>query len=496
MAVVVAIDAGTTGVRALAVDEHGSPAGWAYREITQHSPRPGWVEHDPTEIWLAVEETLRQLWASLDGRPVAAIGITNQRETAVVWDRRTGRPLHRAIVWQDRRTAPRCHALRQGGHEPLVRDTTGLVLDPYFSATKLGWLLDEGGVESSPTMAFGTVDSWVLWNLTGGRVHATDASNASRTLLYDIGRRTWSEELCQLFGVPVPCLPEVLASNERFGVVAGGPAEGVPVSGIAGDQQAALFGQACFAPGMTKNTYGTGSFVLMNLGPDCPPPAEGLLTTLAWALADGTVAYALEGSIFSTGAAVQWLRDGLGIVSSAGEVEQLAATVADTDGVYLVPAFTGLGSPWWDPHARGTVVGLSRGTGRAHLARAALEAMAYQTRDVVEAMASAAGRAVTRLRVDGGAAANDLLLQLQADQLQLAVSRPRVAETTALGAAYLAGLAEGVWASLEDVAGLWALDAEVGPRISQAGADLRYGGWRRAVDRARGWAVGDPSIHQ
>ncbi len=492
MAVVVAIDAGTTGVRALAVDENGATAGRSYREITQHFPRPGWVEHDPDEIWRAVEASLAEVCSSVGAGALAAIGIANQRETAVVWDRRSGRPLHRAIVWQDRRTAERCQALRKAGHQPLVRHTTGLVLDPYFSATKLAWLLGEGGVDASADLAFGTVDSWLLWNLTGGRAHATDASNASRTLLYDIGHHRWSAELCELFGVPPSCLPAVLASNERYGTVAdtvaGGAARGVPVSGIAGDQQAALFGQACFSAGMTKNTYGTGSFVLMNTGPERPEPVEGLLATVGWVLADGTVAYALEGSIFSTGAAVQWLRDGLGVVSSASEVEALASTIADSEGVYLVPAFTGLGSPWWDPHARGAVVGLTRGTGRAHLARAALEAMAYQTRDVVEAMASAGGRAVTTLRVDGGAAVNDLLLQLQADQLGVPVSRPRVAETTALGAAYLAGLAEGVWSSLDDVSRQWSLDAEFTRRASQAGADARYGGWRRAVERARGWA--------
>ena len=489
--VVVAVDAGTTGVRAFAVDERGRPVGWSYQEFAQHFPRPGWVEHDADEIWRAVEATLAELAGRLHG-PVAAVGVASQRETTMVWDRRTGRPLHRAVVWQDRRTAERCDALRQGGHLEAVRDATGLVLDPYFSATKLAWLLDDGGVEATPSLAFGTVDSWVLWNLTGGAVHGTDASNASRTLLYDIRSRRWSPEMVELFGVPTSCLPEVLPSSGRLGTVspavAGGALSGVPVSGVAGDQQAALFGQACFRPGMTKNTYGTGSFVLMNVGDECPPPAEGLLTTLAWTLADGTVAYALEGAIFATGAAVQWLRDGLGIISAAPEVEALAASVEDTEGVYLVPAFTGLGSPWWDPHARGAVVGLTRGTGRAHLARAVLEAIAYQTRDVVEAMVAASGRALTVLRVDGGGADDDLLLQLQADQLQVPVARPRVRETTALGAAYLAGLAEGVWSSLEEVAGQWALEREVAPRASRAGADARHAGWRRAVERARGWS--------
>jgi glycerol kinase len=485
VAVVIAVDAGTTGVRAFAVDERGQAAGWAYREFPQHFPEPGWVEHDADEIWAAVEATLAELRGRLD-QPVAAIGITNQRETTVVWDRRTGEPLHRAIVWQDRRTAARCDELRAAGHLDLVRRTTGLVLDPYFSGTKLEWLLTEGGVEAGPDLAFGTVDTWVLWKLTGGKVHATDPSNASRTLLYDIGTRRWSEELCSLLGVPPSCLPEVRPSSGRFGTTA----DGIAISGIAGDQQSALFGQACFEPGMTKNTYGTGSFVLMNVGADCPPPSEGLLTSVAWELATGEVAYALEGAIFVTGAAVQWLRDGLGVIDDAAETETLAASVPDTEGVYVVPAFTGLGSPWWDPYARGTIVGLSRGTGRAHLARAVLEAVSFQTRDVVEAMCEASGREVKALRADGGASGNDLLMQLQADQLQVPVQRPRVQETTALGAAYLAGLAEGVWSSLDELATHWALDAEFTPSTSQAGADARHAGWTRAVERSRGWAAG------
>ena len=485
MGVVVAIDAGTTGVRAFAVDEQGQPVGWSYREFPQHFPQPGWVEHDADDIWAAVQATLAELRATLD-EPIAAIGITDQRETVVVWDKRTGRPLSRAIVWQDRRTASRCDALRDAGHLDLVRSTTGLVLDPYFSGTKLEWLLTEGGVDgANPDLAFGTVDSWVLWNLTGGAVHATDPSNASRTLLYDITKLEWSGELCELLGVPTSCLPEVRPTSGRFGVTA----DGIPVSGIAGDQQAALFGQACFTPGMTKNTYGTGSFVLMNVGPDCPPPCEGLLTTVAWVLADGTTAYALEGAIFVTGAAIQWLRDGLGIIAEAAEIGPLAATVTDTEGVFLVPAFTGLGSPYWDPYARGTLLGLTRGVGRAHLARAVVEAMAYQTRDVVEAMCDASGREVALLRADGGASVMDLLLQLQADQLQVPVARPKIQETTALGAAYLAGLAEGVWSSLDEVADQWALDVQVAPRASRGAADQRYAGWKRAVERSRGWAT-------
>jgi glycerol kinase len=503
MAVVLAVDAGTTGVRALAVDETGSPVLSSYRELTQHYPRPGWVEHDADEIWRAVQQVLSAVGAQLAERrePVAAIGMTNQRETAVAWDRASGRPLHRALVWQDRRTAGRCDALRDAGYLPLVRDRTGLVLDPYFSATKFEWLLAEGGVERNAQLALGTVDSWVLWNLTGGPrggVHATDPSNASRTLLYDIAERRWSEELCKVFDIPSSALAEVRPSAGRFGSVAPGAVAGlqpgVPVSGIAGDQAAALFGQACVRSGMAKNTYGTGSFVLMNVGATPPPPAEGLLTSVAWHLDAGLgrpgpdVAYALEGAIFATGAAIQWLRDGLGLISEAAEMGPLAASVESSEGVYVVPAFTGLGSPWWDPYARGTVVGLTRGVGRAHVARAVVEAMAFQTRDVVEAMIACSGHDVPDLRVDGGASVMDLLLQVQADQLQVPVTRPGVIETTAVGAGLLAGLAEGVWGSIDEIAGLWAPEAEMAPRASKAAADAQHRGWRRAVDHARAWA--------
>ena len=490
MAVVVAIDAGTTGVRTMAVDEAGAPVAMAYQEFPQYFPRPGWVEHDAIEIWEAVAATLVRVVRQV-AQPVAAIGLTNQRETVVLWDRGTGRPLHRAIVWQDRRTAGRCDELRDAGHLPEVRSRTGLVLDPYFSATKLEWLLTEGGVERTADLAFGTVDSWILWQLTGGRgrVHATDPSNASRTLLYDIRDRGWSGELADLFGVPLACLPEVRPSSGRFGLTDGdavaGLAAGVPVSGVAGDQAAALFGQACFRPGMTKNTYGTGSFVLMHVGDAAPEPVEGLLTSVAWVLErPATVAYALEGAVFTSGAAIQWLRDGLGIIDRAADVGPLAAGLDDTEGVYLVPAFTGLGSPWWDPYARGTVVGLTRGVGRAHLARAVVEAMAYRTRDVVAAMTAATGHPVTALRADGGASVMDLLLQLQADQLGITVTRPRVTETTALGAAWLAGLAEGVWGSLAELTGMWAADVELAPR---GGGDAKYETWLRAVERSRGW---------
>ncbi len=491
MAVVVSLDAGTTGVRAFAVDEQGRPRGWAYREFPQHYPQPGWVEHDPDDIWAATVATLGEVSADLQaaGETIAAIGIANQRETAVVWSRSTGRPLHRALVWQDRRTAGRCDELKAAGPEPLVRRRTGLVLDPYFSATKVEWLLGEGAVDDSPDLAFGTVDTWILWKLTGGRVHATDPSNASRTLLYDIEKLDWSTELADLFGVPLRCLPDVRPSSGRFGVTDPDAAVGlaVPVSGIAGDQQAALFGQACFEPGMAKNTYGTGSFVLVNLGPRRPEPVEGLLTSVAWTIGAETT-YAMEGAIFVTGAAIQWLRDGLGIIDAAAAAGPLAASVPDTGGVYFVPAFTGLGSPYWDPYARGTVLGLTRGTGRAHLARAVVEAMAYQTRDVVDAVTAATGTEPAELRVDGGASVMDLLCQLQADVIGVTVRRPEVKETTALGAAYLAGLAEGVWASPAEAAASWVEEASFTPSMPAEEVERRYAGWRRAVERARGWA--------
>ncbi|MEO6629668.1 MAG: glycerol kinase GlpK [Aquihabitans sp.] len=498
MAVVIALDAGTTGVRAFAVDESGHSVGYRYREFTQHFPRPGWVEHDADEIWGAIVGTTAELIASLQ-QPIAAIGITDQRETVVAWDRRTGRPLHRAIVWQDRRTAARCDSLAADGHLPLVRSTTGLVLDPYFSASKMQWLLTEGGVESSADLAFGTVDSWLLWNLTGGEVHATEPSNASRTMLYDIGALAWSPALCDLFGVPASSLPEVRPSSGRFGVTheRSGLPPGIPISGIAGDQQAALFGQACFAPGATKNTYGTGSFVLMNVGTQCPEPVEGLLTTVAWSIPDGRggtrTDYALEGAIFSTGSAIQWLRDGLGIIRESKDAGPLAASVPNTDDVYFVPAFTGLGSPWWDPYARGTLVGVTRGTTKAHLARAVVESMVFQTRDVIDAMVTHSGHPVSDLRADGGASAMDLLLQLQADQLGVPVRRPAVQETTALGAAYLAGLAEGVWGSTDDIEANWVLDAEFTPSTTDRGdIDRQHRRWLQAVEHSRGWARPEP----
>ncbi|MBU6317960.1 MAG: glycerol kinase GlpK, partial [Acidobacteria bacterium] len=434
--------------------------------------------------------TVTEVIARVGIDTVAAIGITNQRETVVAWSRSTGRPLAPAIVWQDRRTADRCRDLTEAGLLPTIRERTGLVLDPYFSATKMEWLLHHGGIERSEDLAMGTIDSWILWNLTAGSVFATDASNASRTMLFDIRSLQWDPHLCETFGVPLGSLANVVPSSGRMGLTdtRSGVPGGIPISGVAGDQQAALFGQACVRPGMAKNTFGTGSFVLMNVGSNCPPTTEGMLSTVAWTLSDGSRTYALEGAIFVTGAAIQWLRDGLGIIESAAEIGPLAASVGDANGVFVVPAFAGLGSPWWDPYARGTVVGISRGVTRAHLARAVVEAMAYQTRDVVEAMSAASGTPISTLRVDGGASVMDLLLQIQADQLGVPVHRPRDQETTALGAAFLAGLAEGVWPTLDAVGQRWSLDASFEPAPDRTFPDLFHGEWVRAVERSRNWA--------
>jgi glycerol kinase len=488
---VIAIDAGTTGVRSRAVFADDRPAVSSYRELTQHFPQPGWVEHDAVEIWQAVRATLTEVTDAVGVDAVVAIGITNQRETVVAWSRSTGQPYGTAIVWQDRRTADRCAQLTADGHLELVRTRTGLVLDPYFSGTKFEWLLRERSIRVDADLALGTIDAWLIWNLTGGAVHATDVTNASRTMLFDIVDRRWSDELCDMLHVPIEALPEVRPSSGRFGVtVAGsGIAAGIPVSGVAGDQQAALFGQACFEPGMAKNTYGTGSFVLLNVGDTCPAPTEGMLTTIAWELADGTVAYALEGAIFVTGAAIQWLRDGLDVIEHAADIAGLAAGVGDNGGVYVVPAFTGLGSPWWDPRARGTVVGITRGTTRAHIGRAVVESIAYQTRDAIDAMCAASGITIRDLRVDGGASAMDLLLQLQADQLGVTVRRPKDQETTALGAAFLAGLAEGVWPDLAAIAARWELDATFEPEPDRTFTDIFHAQWLRAVERSRDWAT-------
>jgi glycerol kinase len=486
---VIAIDAGTTGVRSRAVFVDDQPIVAAYREFEQHYPSPGWVEHDPNEIWAVAAETLREVVDAVGRDEVAAIGITNQRETVLAWNRSTGEPYGNAIVWQDRRTAARCDELAAAGHLATIRERTGLVLDPYFSGTKAAWLLEHRDIPVDDDLAIGTIDSWLVWNLTAGERFVTDVTNASRTMLCDIRTRRWDPELCDLIGVPIGALAEIVPSSGRVGTThaASGVPEGIPVSGIAGDQQAALFGQACVHPGMAKNTYGTGSFVLLNVGETCPAPTDGMLTTVAWTLADGTTHYALEGSIFVTGAAIQWLRDGLGIIDAAPETEELAASVPDTGGVYVVPAFAGLGSPWWDAYARGAIVGITRGTGRGEITRAVVESMAYQTRDVVDAMCAASGTEVLELRVDGGASVMGLLCQLQADQLGVRVLRPVDQETTALGAAFLAGLAEGVWASIDEVGAQWALDAEFTPELDRNVADTLHTQWLRAVERSRRW---------
>jgi glycerol kinase len=497
---ILAIDAGTTGVTALVLDESGSVLAKGYREFPQSFPAPGWVEHDPDDWWEALLASSTEALGASNTPPsdLAAVGITNQRETTVLWDRDTLKPVHPAIVWQDRRTAPICESLRREGWEERVRDRTGLVIDPYFSGTKLAWLLDnvEGARRDAESgrLAFGTVDSYLLARLTRGRVHATDRTNASRTMLYDIHTQDWDEGILSRLRVPRSILPEVRPSSHRFGVTDAEAFLGarLAVSGMAGDQQAALFGQACFQPGQTKNTYGTGSFVLMNTGSRPAPSRSGLITTMACGEGEEPV-YALEGSIFVTGAAIQWLRDGLQVIADAAEAGPLASSVPDAGGVFFVPALTGLGAPWWDPYARGTIVGLTRGTTRAHLVRAAVEAMAYQTRDVVEAMQSEAEVPLVELKVDGGASVMDVLLQFQADVLGVPVVRSKVQETTALGAGYLAGLAEGVWPGPEAISARWQADRSFepngGPVLEQA-----YAGWRRAVERSLRWAPqGKPS---
>ena len=490
MALVVAIDAGTTGVRSMAVDEAGSEVAYAYRPFEQHYPGPGLVEHDAGAIWEATAVTLDELCASLRARDgdrmpaVAAVGITNQRETLVAWDRRTSEPLARALVWQDVRTASRCAELEAAGHLDDVRRLTGLVLSPYFSGTKAEWLLRDGGVPSGPDLSLGTVDSWLIWKLSGGAEFITDATNASRTLLYDLDAGEWSAPMCDLLSVPMTALAEVRPSAGRFCLTADTTAlgAGIAVSGVAGDQQAALFGQGCHHVGMAKNTYGTGSFVLMNVGNTCPSPVDGLLTTVAWDLGDGP-AYALEGSIFATGAAVGWLTSILDGASDPAGVEALARSVADSGGVVVVPAFAGLGSPWWDPTARGAITGLTFATQPAHIARATIESMALQTRDVIDAMIAGAGPDIAELRIDGGAATNDLLCAIQSDQLGVAVSRPVVTETTAMGAAMLAGLAEGVWSSPAEAASLWRLERRFEPDADRTSADELHSRWRAAVGR-------------
>lgn len=486
---ILAIDQGTTGTTCIVFDEQARSLGRAYREFTQHFPHPGWVEHDASEIWEITQAVAGEALADAEVRPgeLVAVGITNQRETVCVWDPATGEPLHRAIVWQDRRTAGRCEELRAAGHELLVRERTGLVLDPYFSATKIEWLLRnvEGLCERAREgrAVFGTIDAWLIFKLCGE--HVTDPSNASRTMLYDIAQGCWDPELLALLDIPERALPRVGASAGTLGQTCPDALHGyaVPVAGVAGDQQAALFGQACVDPGMGKNTYGTGSFALLNTGFTAPAPSPGLLSTVAWGIG-GSTTYALEASIFVTGAAVQWLRDGLGLIERASDTEGLAASLEGNDGVYFVPALTGLGSPHWDPYARGTIVGLTRGTGRAHLVRATLEAIAYQTVDALHAMGNVSREPLSELRADGGATANAWLMQFQADVLGVPVVVPEIAETTAMGAAYLAGVGVGAW-TVSDVREGWREGTRYEPRMGEDERQALLAGWADALDRTR-----------
>ena len=488
---ILSLDQGTTGSRAIVFDKNSREVGSGYVELTQHYPKPGWVEQDANEIWEtvlgAVEIALER--SKVESHDLAAIGITNQRETTILWDRVTGEPLHNAIVWQCRRTADICDKLRQEGWEEKIMAKTGLVLDAYFSATKIKWILDrvEGLREKAKKgeVLFGNVDAWLLWKLSGGVIHLTDYSNASRTMIFDIKELEWDGELLELFDIPRSILPQVRPSSEVYGstVPHGSLSGGIPIAGVAGDQQASLFGQACYRPGMAKCTYGTGSFILMNLGTKPTFSKGGLLTTLAWGL-DGRVDYALEGGNFIAGAAVQWLRDELKIIEKTSDTETLALSVSDTGGVYLVPAFVGLGAPYWDMYARGTLVGLTRGTKREHLARATLEAIAYQVVDVLKVMEAEAGLELRGLRVDGGAATNNFLMQFQGDILAADVLRPKITETTALGAAFLAGLGVGYWESTDQIAQMWELDRRFSPSMDTAKRDGLYRGWKRAVDRS------------
>ena len=497
MSAVLAIDQGTTGSTALVFSQKGEILGRAYSEFTQYYPQPGWVEHDPEEIWRVSRKVMAEALAvsAIGPGGLSAIGITNQRETTVVWDRETGQPVHRAIVWQSRQSAGICERLKADGHEPLFREKTGLVIDPYFSGSKIRWILDLDSElqqrAEAGELAFGTIDSWLLWKMTGGSagagaLHRTDPSNASRTLLYDIHQQSWDEQLCKVLDIPMSMLPEVLPSAGIFGEtdrIEGIPA-GVPVSGIAGDQQAALYGQGCWEAGQAKNTYGTGCFLLMNMGLQHPVSRNGLLTTICCD-AHGAPAYALEGSVFIAGAAVQWLRDELKIIRDASETDALAREIADNEGVYLVPAFAGLGAPYWDMGARGAILGLTRGAGRAHLARAALEAIAYQSRDIVEVMNLDSGVELKELRVDGGASKNDFLMQFQADILGVTVDRPKLVETTAAGSAFLAGLAVGVWNSPSELDHVRRSDCRFEPQMENGQRQELYQGWSKAVARVR-----------
>ena len=499
MTAILALDQGTTSSRAIVFDETGSVISLAQREFTQIFPAPAWVEHDAVEIWqtqLAVAaEALANAAVATPAQAIRAIGITNQRETTVIWNRKTGNPIANAIVWQDRRTANFCEKLRQSGHDATIRAKTGLVIDPYFSATKIRWLLEhvDGARQLAELgeLAFGTIDTWLLYKLTSGKVHATDVSNASRTMLFNIETLDWDEDLLRLMDVPRSMLPKIVSSSAVVGETScEGLPQGIPIAGIAGDQQSALFGQGCHLPGMAKNTYGTGCFMLMNTGEKPVRPSGGLLSTVAWRIEQpaSQVNYALEGSVFIAGAAVQWLRDGLGIIQSASEVEALAASVASTDGVMFVPAFAGLGTPDWDASARGTIVGLTRGSNRAHIARATLEAIAFQCTELLAAMEGASGVVPHELRVDGGGTNNGLLMQIQADLIGIPIVKPRIAEITALGAAYLAGLAVGVWPDAGAIRDGWTTDKRWEPEISRDEAAGRLTQWRRAVERAKGWA--------
>jgi len=487
------LDQGTTSSRAILFAQDGSIAAVAQKEFKQIFPHAGWVEHDPMEIWVSqatvAKEVMLKLNIKADG--VAAIGITNQRETTVVWDRATGQPVYNAIVWQDRRTAEYCDGLRAKGHAEKIKLKTGLIIDAYFSATKIKWILDhvEGARDkaSRGELAFGTIDSWLLWKLTEGKVHATDVSNASRTMLYNIESMQWDEELLQLFDIPASLLPQVKSNSEIYGHATAINMHEVPIAGMAGDQQSALFGQMCKEVGMVKNTYGTGCFMLMNTGTKLVRSNNNLLTTIAWKIGD-TTQYALEGSVFIAGAAVQWLRDGLKIIKQSADVQKLAASVNDTDGVVVVPAFSGLGAPHWDAYARGTVFGITRGTTDAHIARATLESIAYQTYDVLKAMESDAGLPIKELRVDGGATVNDLMMQFQCDILSVQVLRPEVIETTALGAAYLAGLATGYWKDIDSIAAQWKVDATFSPQMTNEDKEKRLAAWNRAVTAVLAWS--------
>ncbi|MCG1012461.1 glycerol kinase GlpK [Tepidanaerobacter sp. GT38] len=488
-----ALDQGTTSSRAIIFDENGTIKGVTNREFTQIYPKPGWVEHDPMEIWGSQIGVAREVLSKsgLSPSDIAAIGITNQRETTIVWDKNTGKPVYNAIVWQCRRTAPICDDLKARGLAEKIREKTGLVVDAYFSGTKVKWILDnvEGAREKAEKgeLLFGNVDTWLIWNLTGGKVHVTDYSNASRTMLFNIHTLDWDDEILQELNIPRSMLPKPMPSSHVYGYttteVFGGE---VPIAGDAGDQQAALFGQACYSPGMAKNTYGTGCFMLMNTGEKAVTSQSGLLTTIAWGV-DGKVEYALEGSIFIAGAVVQWLRDELRILDNAAQSEELATKVQDNNGVYLVPAFVGLGAPYWDMYARGTIVGLTRGAKREHIVRAALESICYQTRDVLEAMQKDSGITLKSLKVDGGAVANNFLMQFQSDILGVPVDRPKVIETTALGAAYLAGLAVGYWKDKDDIASKWQIDRTFKPEMDSGMRDNLYKGWKKAVQRALDW---------